>query len=254
MLGHYTLADITPRHLAEYRDRQLATGLNPQTVHHDLTFLSRMFNTARKDWFIALPHGNPVSAIRKPKLPPGRDRRLLPGEEAALMASAKAYRGTIGAIIQFALATALRRGDIANMRWEHISANGQVLLIPDPKNGSPRHIPLTRAARQALTTLRRKDQGPVWTMNPDSITRAFTRVRQRAKRSCPSLASLRFHDIRHEATSRLFEAGLEIPQAAAMTGHKEWRMLARYTHLKPSDLLDKLEASAALRDENRYFG
>lgn len=50
------------------------------------------------------------------------------------------------------------------------------------------------------------------------------------------IEDLRFHDLRHEGTSRLFEAGLSIERVALVTGHKDWRMLRRYTNLKPEDL------------------
>ena len=54
------------------------------------------------------------------------------------------------------------------------------------------------------------------------------------------ITNLRFHDLRHEAASRLFEAGLNVIEAASVTGHRELRMLQRYTHLKPADIADKL--------------
>jgi integrase len=58
------------------------------------------------------------------------------------------------------------------------------------------------------------------------------------RRACQDLGieDLHFHDLRHEGTSRLFEAGFEIQQVALVTGHKDWKMLRRYTHLKPEAL------------------
>ncbi len=55
-----------------------------------------------------------------------------------------------------------------------------------------------------------------------------------------SIENLRFHDLRHEATTRLFEKGLNIMEVASITGHKDLRMLRRYTHLKAEDLALKL--------------
>ena len=54
------------------------------------------------------------------------------------------------------------------------------------------------------------------------------------------IENLRFHDLRHEATTRLFEKGLNIMEVASITGHKDLRMLRRYTHLKAEDLARKL--------------
>jgi len=67
-------------------------------------------------------------------------------------------------------------------------------------------------------------------MQADSITQAFNRACQRA-----GIKDLRFHDLRHEATSRFFEKGLNTMQVAAITGHKTLQMLQRYTHLRAED-------------------
>ena len=90
-------------------------------------------------------------------------------------------------------------------------------------------------------------------MRADSITHAFERARDRARRRYekerqergetpdPSfLKELRFHDLRHEATSRFLEKGLNPIEAAAVTGHKDLRMLKRYTHLNATVLAKKL--------------
>jgi integrase len=80
-------------------------------------------------------------------------------------------------------------------------------------------------------------------MRPDSITHAFGRVCTRAK-----LGDLHFHDLRHEATSRLFEKGLNMMEVAAITGHKTLEMLKRYTHLRAEDLAERL-AGKRTRDK-----
>lgn len=60
-----------------------------------------------------------------------------------------------------------------------------------------------------------------------AISAAFTRACQFLQ-----IEDLRFHDLRHEGVSRLFETGMNIPQAAAVSGHRSWTSLKRYTHLK----------------------
>lgn len=72
-------------------------------------------------------------------------------------------------------------------------------------------------------------------MGEDSITQAFGRVCQQVE-----VEGLHFHDLRHEATSRLFEKGLNIMEVASITGHKTLAMLKRYTHLRAEDLAAKL--------------
>ncbi len=129
----------------------------------------------------------------------------------------------------------MRRGEIAAMRWEHVNRETRVLLIPETKNGTSRRIPLSRAALAALDTLSRRPDGLVWSMRPDSISQAFERVCKAA-----GIKGLTFHDLRHEATSRLFEKGLNPMQVAAITGHKTLQMLKRYTHLRAEDLVGML--------------
>src|SRR3546814_8975561 len=68
----------------------------------------------------------------------------------------------------------------------------------------------------------------IFPYNPRSVGTAFRRACRALK-----IENLHFHDLRHEATSRLFEAGLRIEQVALVTGHRDWKMLKRYTHLRP---------------------
>jgi integrase len=110
-----------------------------------------------------------------------------------------------------------------------------VLLIPETKTGTPRRVPLSTAALGVLDSLPRRIDGRVWGMRPDSISQAFERVCKAA-----GIEGLTFHDLRHEATSRLFEKGLNPMEVAAITGHKTLQMLKRYTHLRAEDLVGKL--------------
>ena len=130
----------------------------------------------------------------------------------------------------------MRRGEIAAMRWEHLDRQERVLLVPVTKTGTPREVPLSRAAAAVLDALPHRPDGQVWGMRPDSISQAFERVCKAA-----GIEGLTFHDLRHEATSRLFEKGLGDMQVAAITGHKTHQMLKRYTHLRAKDLAPLLD-------------
>lgn len=235
-LGRMALASVTSSVLAKYRDAQTANGYAPQTVKHDLSVLSRVLNTAIKEWGIALPAGNPLLRVKMPRLPPGRNRRLVDDEHARLLVAAHTYGGEIGPVITWAIETAMRRGEIAAMRWEHLDRKAKVLLIPETKSGTPRRIPLSTKALAVLDGLPRRRDGHVWGMQPDSITQAFERVCKAA-----GIKDLRFHDLRHEATSRLFEKGWGIMEVKTMTGHKTLQMLERYTHLRAEDLVGRLD-------------
>ena len=115
---------------------------------------------------------------------------------------------------------------------EHINLAKRTWHIPHTKTGVPRTVPLSTKAVETLSAIPRRIEGRVWQLNAShNVTQAFNRVCKRA-----GLEDLRFHDLRHEATSRLFEKGLNPMQAASITGHKTLAMLKRYTHLKAEDL------------------
>nr|WP_297388446.1 site-specific integrase [Acidiferrobacter sp.] len=233
-LGPRSLASIRGKDITAVLAAKEAEGAAPHTIHLYLALLSHLFTMARRAWGME-GLSNPTEFVRKPKLPQGRDRRLVDDEPARLLTTAATYGGEIGPLITWAIETAMRRGEIAAMRWEHIDRKDRVLLIPETKNGTPRQVPLSTVALQALDSLPRRLDGLVWNMRPDSISQAFERVCKAA-----GIEGLTFHDLRHEATSRLFEKGLNPMEVAAITGHKTLQMLKRYTHLKAKDLVGRL--------------
>ncbi|MDQ6959842.1 MAG: site-specific integrase, partial [Mariprofundaceae bacterium] len=180
---------------------------------------------------------NPASGIRKPRVNNQRDRRLLPGEEACLLKAAKG-QGLRSAII-LALETGMRRGELVDTRWDWVDLKRPVIALPDSKSGDPREVPLTLYAVKTLRELPRHIDGRVLGINNDQLTRGFRIACANAKDSqgeSSPIKGLHFHDLRHEATSRLFEKGLNPMQVAAITGHKTLQMLKRYTHLQAEDL------------------
>ena len=130
----------------------------------------------------------------------------------------------------------MRQGEIVHLRWEHIDLTRRTAHLPDTKNGEPRTVPLSRAAIETLRALPRSLHGDVFPgLTTEAIKRSFSRATRRAQ-----IVDFRFHDLRHEATTRLFERGLNIMEVSSVTGHKDLRMLRRYTHLRAEDLAQKL--------------
>ena len=228
------LASIQGKDLAAWRDTELERGSAPGTIRRRLALLAHVFVIARREWGMS-SLTNPAGNVRLP--PPGqpRDRRLVADELPRLLAAAQVYGGEIGPLITWAIETAMRRGEIAAMRWDHLDRRARVLLIPETKTGTPRRVPLSTAALGILDGLPRRLDGRVWGMRPDSISQAFERVCKVA-----GIEGLTFHDLRHEATSRLFEKGLGLMEVASITGHKTMQMLKRYTHLRAEDLVGRL--------------
>jgi integrase len=245
-LGQRMLASIRGKDIAQVVRDLEARGLAPNSIRIRLALLSHLFNTARTAWGME-SLTNPVDLVKgqRPKLPQGR---VVDDELPRLLAAARAYDAGphagvgVADIIIWAIETAMRRGEIAAMRWDHMDRKARVLLIPETKTGTPRRVPLSTAALAVLDSLPRRIDGRVWgighsayNVRPDSISQAFERVCKAA-----GIEGLTFHDLRHEATSRLFEKGLNPMQVAAITGHKTLQMLKRYTHLRAEDLVEML--------------
>jgi integrase len=104
------------------------------------------------------------------------------------------------------------------------------------KNGEARTVPLSSRAVATLEALPRNLDGRVFGATYEGIHQAFVRACRRA-----DIEGLRFHDLRHEAISRLAEHGLSIQELQAISGHKTMQMLVRYTHLRAENLALKLK-------------
>ena len=231
------LADLTPAHLAKYRDQRLLK-VAPLTVKRDLSVLSSAINTAVIEWSVPLDL-NPVSRIRFKNADVPRDRRLQHREEQLLLS--RAYPCLKRQII-VAIETAMRQGEIYNIRKNDINVQHQTLRIPETKTDKPRIIPLSKRALKALTEQTRASGNvvhmtdkPIFEVNRWTEWNRFTRL----KEEC-GIEDLRFHDLRHEATSRLFERGFNVMEVASITGHENLKHLKRYTHIKPESLVARL--------------
>ena len=197
--------------------------------------LGHVFEVARKEWGI-YAH-NPVRDIKLPPSGRPRDRRLQPGEEARLFTACREARNRwLLPMVQLAMETAMRQGELLRLRWEHIELNRRTAHLPDTKNGEARTVPLSSTAVAVLRARPRALHGDVFQgVTTEAVKRSYMRATRRA-----GIEDLRVHDLRHEATTRLFEKGLNIMEVASITGHKDLRMLRRYTHLKAEDLAKKL--------------
>ncbi len=233
-LARRFIASIRGVDIARFRDERLRK-VTPSTVKRDLVLLGHAFEVAHKEWGIYVH--NPVRDIKLPPENRPRDRRLQAGEEARLLDACREARNPwLLPIVLLALETAMRQGELIRLCWEHIDLNRRTAHLPDTKNGESRTVPLSTTAVRVLRALPRSLHGQAFPgITTEAIKRAYIRAVRRA-----SIENLRFHDLRHEATTRLFEKGLNIMEVASITGHKDLRMLRRYTHLKAEDLAIKL--------------
>ena len=237
-LGHFTLSDLNIKSLEEYRDSRLET-VSSATVKHELGIIKRALNEFCSSKSL---RGYQAPVIRPPKICNARSRRLKHHELSAILKVIN--NPEVQALIQLAIETAMRRGELMRIEAQDIDYDRRTLKIDETKTNVPRTIPLTKQAISVLKNQKVKNStGKLFSIKPDSLTQAFSRACNKA-----GIQNLRFHDLRHEATSRFFETGLSLMEVASITGHQDPRMLRRYTHLEANDLLQKLDAKSATHD------
>lgn len=234
-LAQLSLDILNESHISDFRDMRLAQ-VKPATYVREIAVLQHALEVARLEWRFPL-RNNPVLAVRKPKINNARDRRLEEGEYQRLMAATEqCLNPHIASLIRFALETGLRQSEL--LRIEHVDVDlvKRILRIPHTKNGHSRTIPLSKAAAQILEARRGINESHLFPITLSSLRQAWKRLLKRS-----GITGLHFHDLRHEAITRFFEKGLSIPEVALISGHKDPRMLFRYTHLKAQDLVNKLD-------------
>ncbi|MCC8405225.1 site-specific integrase [Paraburkholderia sp. MMS20-SJTN17] len=245
LLGHSLascpLEGLTASRIAEWRDERLKK-VSGSTVNRDMNLLSHVIQVARGEWEVALVD-NPFHRVRRPREGRPRERRISRSEEAALLkACVTTQNPYVRPIIILALETAMRRGEIVGLEWERVFLAELSVQLTQTKTAIPRGVALSSRAVATLEALRPNTpncgelKGPVFPgLTTNALKLAFRRVVKRA-----GITDLRFHDLRHEATSRLFEKQLAVMDVATITGHQDVRMLRRYTHLQVRDLAKKL--------------
>ncbi len=234
-IARLSMTNLSAARIATFRDERLRE-VSAGTVIRELAYLSAIINHSRREWGINVP--NPVQMVRKPQSPQARSRVLSDVEVErllhALEPTGRRSHWTKPAV-QLALATAMRRGELLSLRWEHVDLLGRTAFLPDTKNGESRTVPLSTAAVQVLTALPRHISGVVIPVHFFTLNAAFTRALVRA-----GLVDVRFHDLRRTAITRMAEKLPNVIELAAVSGHKSLMVLKRYYRPTAAELAQKL--------------
>ncbi len=256
-LGKVKIKDLTRERLIQFGKDRAKEGAGPVTLSADVGYIKLVVSHA------AAVHGTnvkvePVDLARIALKRLGligksreRDRRPTRDEINRIVTYFESNQRQlipVGRIVRFAIATAMRQEEITRIRWADVDKGNRTAVVrdrkdPRQKNGNDQRVPLLDVTgldawsilQEQRSFCTRSDR--IFPYNSRSVGTAF-------RRACRELGirDLRFHDLRHEAASRLFEAGLSIEQVALVTGHKDWRMIKRYTNLRPEDLHARLRA------------
>ena len=237
-LGDYSLADITPALIAQYRDL-LARSPSPRgnihspaTVNRYLAVLSHLFTMMIKEW--GWVEDNPLRKVTKPKEPRGRVRFLSDEERARLLDECKKSDSQyLYAAIVLALSTGGRRMEILGLHWENIDFNRNVITLHETKNGERRVLPLAGHALELikqLSKIRHLNCNLVFPgknlKTPVDLRTPFETALKRAE-----IDDFRWHDLRHSCASYLAMNGASLAEIAEILGHKTLQMVKRYAHL-----------------------
>ena len=238
-LAKAALSDINTGMVSAYCAERLKR-VKPGTVNRELDILRHAFEVARRSWDVPMVH-NAFGAVTRPKAAAPRERRLEPGERERLHAACLQCRNPlIRYLIELAVETGMRRGEILRAGWSDVCFERNTLHIPITKNGYSRTIPLSGATMVLLRALREQLGSASQSILPITENTAKMAWKRLVKRA--GLVNLRFHDLRHEAISRFFERGLNVPEVALISGHRDPRMLFRYTHPRAEDIATKMQA------------
>ena len=248
-LGQFTLASLKTAQIAAFRDQRLKEGKSNNTVRLELALLSHLYNTAIREWGIGLAI-NPATNVKKPSAGKGRNRRLENNEEQRLIAACEKHTNPLLAwIVELALYTAMRKSEILNLTRKNLNMRKRTVTLFDTKNDYMRTVPMTNKAHKTFEKVldypfRPKETellffgelGRDGTRRPYEISKMWLKALNKA-----NIKGFKFHDLRHEATSRLVEAGLSDQEVSSITGHNSMQMLRRYTHLRGGDLVTKIK-------------
>lgn len=237
-IGHYYLTKLQNKDIARFRDSRLKGGNAPSTVLNELSLISQIFEMAIKEWSIPI-QSNPCRNIKRPRVNNQRTRVLVGDEEERLMKFSRLSRSQLlPHMISLAIETAMRCSELLSLKWNDINLEKRTAYLATTKNGDSRTVPLSSKAIEILYSIPKHPTSNrvfwTWTQK-DSVVNAWTRVCKKA-----GVTNLHFHDLRHEATTRLANKLPNILELSAVTGHKDLRMLKRYYHPKAEDLALKL--------------
>ncbi len=166
----------------------------------------------------------------------------------------------MSSLVRFAVCSAMRLSEIVGLHWDGLDEVKRTVVIRDRKHprlkkGNDQVVPILQGPvtiggtvidpMDEISTQRGNGSKFIFPYQAASVSTAFTRACKKL-----GVADLHFHDLRHDGVSRLFEAGLSIPQVSLVSGHRDWSQLRRYTQIRGEDLHEVLDG--LLENQNKH--
>ena len=232
-LSNKMLEKLKSIDFVNYRDKRIKE-VSGTTVSREMELLGGVLNYCIRE--LGWLNKNPMSTVSRPAEAPPRNMRASDAEIELILEKCKYSRDEplttkyheVGWCTLFAVETAMRMSEITGMRWADVHLDRQYVHLPNTKNGDARNVPLSVEAERLLRQAKGLDKDRVLTIESASLSTMFRRVRDAV-----GLPELHFHDLRHEAATRMAQIIKNPADLAKITGHKDVNILVN-TYYNPT--------------------
>ena len=236
------LLELKAKNIFDFKS-DIRINRKPATINKYIHYIFTIWETARINWGITLPTGNPTALVKKEKIMTKIDRILTEEEyQNLLRACEKSNLKQLRDIVEFAYITAMRFGEITKLQVKDIDFENSTAKLIDTKNGETDVVPLTRRALDICAKWKFKDK-VIQLENHQVLFPTYRdKFRHYFEQACvrAGVHDFRFHDLRACCITNLFKNGWQISQVAVVSRHKSWSELKKYTRIKAVDLVKKI--------------
>lgn len=251
--------EITPMLIEKFKRARLQTATpsgRPRrvaSVNRELAYISKIFSLAIRD---GKTGSNPCRQVQKYEEHNERNRYLTQEEEDRLLSEMSGARAHLKAVVQIAINTGMRRGEILGLRWSWIDFIRGFIHLPSEatKTAKPRSIPMNQLVRALLTDIRETRESSEFVFASPKTSGSLTDIKHGFVSACEDakVIDFKFHDLRHTAATRLADAGADPFVIAEILGHSDLRMTKRYTHATDERKRQALERLAQFSNRKQF--
>jgi len=243
--GDFPIKAVGKERVLQLRDNLLAADRTGATINKYYNAISKIFQMLQNEWSLQID--NPIKGIKRMPANPSRIKRITGETLEILMQSAhESAPPLFTQILRIALETGMRRSELMGLEWQEIDLDNRRVHLYITKNSTPRRVPLTQDAVAIFMSIPNTHPDKVFPVSMCWLRRYFEKTRAKAKQKWSKqginpFEDIRYHDLRHEALSRLSDAGLNVIELAHISGHKTLSMLQTYTHPAHEAIFAKLD-------------
>lgn len=254
------LSELEPVRFSEFAQQRRSEGAGPSTVMHNLATVRSALSAAKPMFGLDVSGdivGEAISALRRAGVVSKSEKRTQRVSDEVIdkliaeferIAPHPSTVIPMPTIVRLAVAFPRRLGELVSMRWVDFNRDASIIKLWDTKHPVAKRdeiVPVPDTAKEIILGLPVIDER-ILPYKSESVSAAFQRACNRL-----GIADIRFHDLRHEGITRLFDRNLRIEEVALISGHTSWTTLRRYTHPSVTALAEKLNAGIDKAQKDR---